>query len=629
MTTELERAKRALQAASAAADAGDVGAADQARQLAGYIRQMTGQQAPRPDFGRGLAQSIAQGATFGFADEIVGAGKAVMNREPGEAFGQAYTRHRDSERDRLEAFAEAYPKTSFAGELAGGLLVPGTAAYRAARFKMHATPTVGKMAVRGAAAGAASGAAFGAGKAEEMKDVPVQAALGGTLGGAVGAAIPAGVEMAKRAIGLVPRSAAQRRVAQAIGRDDMTPSQIEARVQRGQDLGRPVSRADVGGPALARELEAVAQQPGRGSSLIERTLTERNKGQLNRVSNDLMRATGVQRSTILSEISDVMERRATAAMPLYERAMAFPAEQTPELVGLYNRMAALPLGRQALPKAKRILNVENFDEAPLMARIDALKQGLDDTVGAAKRAGEAGTARQGTIMSRKLTEAVDAINPDYAAARNAWAGPTRYLQAIDDGRGIMARNVPAEEMQAAFSRLSPSEQEGFRLGAVNALLTRMRQETAREPNLLKFIRSHEMKDKLAAIMPPRERERFFEVMDLEERMFDVASQALRGSQTAQRISAQREMSQSLMAQIVDLIAHPLEAVRSGAKSMFGRPPGLGERQGEAIAQTLLSPQAAGGARLPAPMIPHIPGTPAVGAAPVAIEPFTPGSSGRR
>lgn len=629
MTTELERAEKALRAATAAAQKGDERAAETARQLAAYMRQMTGEAPPKPAFGRGLAQTVAQGATFGFADEIVGAGKAILGRDEGESFGDAYTRHRDAERDQLGAFAGAYPKTALAGEIGGALLVPGGIARKTATTGLRAAPTVGQMALRGGLTGAASGAAFGAGKAEEMGDVPIQAALGGAVGGGVGAALPPVVELAKRAIGAVPRTDAGRRIAQAIGRDETTPSQIQQRVDRGRALGRPVTRADVGGAALRGELEGVAQRPGRGSSLIDRVMTERNRGQLDRVTDDLMRATGVNKTAIVQEINDVMAARTVSAAPLYQRAMGFKAEANPALAAAYGDVLRTPLGRAALSKARRILNVENFDDAPLMARIDALKQGMDDYIGAARRKGENGIARRATEAKNGLLKAVDTANPEYAAARQAWAGPTAYLDAIEEGRGIMNRLQPAEQVKASFERLSASEQEAYRLGAVNALLTRMRQETAKEPNLMKFIRSPDMKDKLAAIMQPAERGRFFEIMDLEDRMFETASQALRGSQTARRIAQQREQQQSLVSSIINLIAHPLETIRGATQRAADATTGLSERQGEALARSLLAPQAGAGARLPAPMLPNVPGTRAIGAVPVVTEPLVPGGSGRR
>lgn len=614
----------ALRRADAAGDT------DAARNLTQYIRQMTGQPQESQPFVRGLAQSVAQGATFGFADEIVGAGKALLNREQDETFSEAYRRNRDRERERLGEFERAYPKTALASEIGGSLLGPGVAVARATGAGLHAAPTIGRMALRGAGAGAASGAAFGAGKAEEMRDVPIQSAVGATVGGVIGGAVPPAVEAGKRLVGMVPRTAAGRRLAMAMGRDRVTPQQVENRVQRAQALNRPIARADVGGPAMRREVETVAQRPGAGSSLIDDLLTERNRGQLDRLTNDFMRATGVNKTTLLSEIGDVMDRRKTVAQPLYNRAMSFAAEQSDDMTRTYQQVTNTPLGRQALSKARKILNVENFDEAPLMARIDAVKKGFDDVIGSAKRRGEEGIARRGVEAKNALVEQIDRINPAYRTARNAWAGPSAYLQALEDGRSVMTRSAPAEQVQATFNRLSASEQEAYRLGAVNAIITRMRQDASKEPNLLKLIRSPEMKDKLAAIIPAERRGDFFEILDLEERMFETTSEALRGSQTAQRLASQREQSQAVLATLLDIISSPLESLRNAVRAISPGQPGTSERSGEAIARSLLSPMVAGGARqLPRPTTPMVPGARAIPSGLIAAEPAIPGESSRR
>lgn len=87
----------------------------------------------------GVARTAAQGATFGFSDELAGAGKFISALAPGgrpigEA-GQAYKEGRDAARENLAQFREDHSKTAFAAEALGGLAtgiaVPGLLAARA------------------------------------------------------------------------------------------------------------------------------------------------------------------------------------------------------------------------------------------------------------------------------------------------------------------------------------------------------------------------------------------------------------------------------------------------------------------------------------------------------------------
>jgi hypothetical protein len=101
---------------------------------------------------------------------------------------------------------------------------------------------------------------------------------------------------------------------------------------------------------------------------------------------------------------------------------------------------------------------------------DYTKRALDDAAGTAARAGrndEAGVIRN---LARQLRTELDTLVPSYRAARDAWAGPSAYLDAVEQGRNIMARNMSAEEMQAAFAGLSQAEQEGFRIGAISSIV---------------------------------------------------------------------------------------------------------------------------------------------------------------
>jgi hypothetical protein len=87
----------------------------------------------------GFARTAAQGATFGFSDELGGVGKFISALAPGgRPIGearQAYTEGRDVARENLAQFREEHGKTALAAEalggLATGLFAPGLLAAKA------------------------------------------------------------------------------------------------------------------------------------------------------------------------------------------------------------------------------------------------------------------------------------------------------------------------------------------------------------------------------------------------------------------------------------------------------------------------------------------------------------------
>ena len=152
-------------------------------------------------------RGAAQGASFGFADELTGLGEALYNKVQGNpgALKALYQRYRDESRGNYKQASEDNPLSFAGGEMAGGigtLLIPGLGAAKGAQ-------AIGKLAMRGAA----EGAAFGAGASEAdnigdlLKDTAISggtgAGISGVLGG-IGKLASKGAGAAKKALASNP-----------------------------------------------------------------------------------------------------------------------------------------------------------------------------------------------------------------------------------------------------------------------------------------------------------------------------------------------------------------------------------------------------------------------------------------
>ena len=513
-----------------------------------------------------LKKMFQQGALFGFADEIEAAGRAIWDRVPGEDYADAYLRIRNRVRAELEEFRAENPKLSLTAEIAGGLSLPGLGTGSAVAKGTTLTSRIG----RGSAAGFGTGAAFGAGQAQEMEDIPSEALGGGALGTVVGGAIPPVVSAVKsvfsagRAV-MRPEFGANQRIVQAVGRDDMAPDQLMGALEEARSLNRPATLADVGGEAVKRELEIAVQSPGKAASLAEKFLSQRNKEQLTRLSNDLIQGTGISADNVEDIITKTMRVRSNAARPVYEKAMDFSAELNDDIVEAWRTSINTPLGKEALGKARKILNVEKFDEAPLMERLDAFKRGLDDVIGSARSKGENAVAKKALEMKKELVDLVDAVNPDYKLARKIWENESSYLDSIDRGRDVLKPSFTSAKLKQEFADMTDYEQEAFRIGVVDAVVTRLRQQSAQEPNLIKLLRSPEIRDKLKAVMKEGQSAKLDKVLDIEDAMFRTASMARHGSPTAKRQAAMAEQEKQLGALrgldfILELAITPFRAV---------------------------------------------------------------------
>lgn len=543
-----------------------------------------------------IARTFEQGFFFGFSDEIEAAGRAIWDRLPGEDFGDAYLRNRNKIRGEVEGFREEHPIASFGLEVAGGMATAGAGTGAA----VAAGKTLTRRMIRGVPSGAATGAIFGAGKAEELQDIPGEVATGAAFGAAAGGAVPPVIEGGRLVFSGV-RAAAQpvvgasRRLGQSLRRDEMTPEQLAGALEEARSLGKPVTVADVGGAAVRRELETAVQRPGPSAQLAERFFTGRNKEQLNRLSKDLVKGTGVNADAVEDVIAKTMHLRSKAAKPVYAKAMDFAAELNDDIVNSWNQALKTPLGKQAMGKARKILNVENFDEAPLMERIDAFKRGLDDIIGSAKQKGENQIARKALEVKHDLVGKVDNVNPAYRKARQIWENGSSYLDAMNRGREVLRPNFTASQLKREFAEMTNAEQEAFRIGVVDAVVTKMRQQSAKEPNLVKLIRSPEIRDKLKAVMHPEMAAKLDKILDIEDAMFATASQVTKGSQTAQRTAAMAEQERQLSALrgldfILELAITPLRTIFTRALPAIPRATRerLLTRQNEEIARRLLS-----------------------------------------
>lgn len=145
------------------------------------------------------ARGAAQGASFGFADEISGAVESALT-------DKTYQQARDESRANFKSAQQANPVTYGAGELGGGVataFVPGLNLARGASLAKQ----VGAAAVAGGVGG------FGLSEAKDAKglarDTAIGAGVGGAVGGVAGAVMRGAGKIAdgakfagKRAVGL-------------------------------------------------------------------------------------------------------------------------------------------------------------------------------------------------------------------------------------------------------------------------------------------------------------------------------------------------------------------------------------------------------------------------------------------
>ncbi len=151
----------------------------EAQQQMAALRSASDSDLSGVDTAKGAMRSLAQGATFNFADEIEAAVRAAATSAG--LNDESYDDALHQIRSNLGSFRDAHPLASFGLEMAGGMAIPGIgAASLAARGGSLATK-IGKVMASGTIQGSLAG--LGAGETPEGR------ALGAVGGGALGFAL--------------------------------------------------------------------------------------------------------------------------------------------------------------------------------------------------------------------------------------------------------------------------------------------------------------------------------------------------------------------------------------------------------------------------------------------------------
>lgn len=547
----------------------------------------------------GITRAAADAAAFGFADELKAAGAATgdwlankigLPASPGGSWQDAYTHHLADERANL---ASVPLGERIAGGVLGSLLTGGPIVKGAIRSASAIPRTL-----RSGASSAGVGAAYGFGSGEGLSDRLGTLAGGAALGFGAGVAVPVAINAASAAFNaLRPEVRATNKLAQALARDKLTPAKVQGdlRAMPGGTI------ADVGGQNTKGLARAAASVPGRSKDLASDFFEKRQMEAADRVikaTNDTFKAG----NNYYDVIRDLMQKRAAAAAPLYEKAHDKP------VLALSDRMTGIlrdPVGKAALAKGIEIQRIEaaargvkfdptvygvEFDAAgnafikmvpdslgrlgparvPNFRALDAVKQGLDDLLEAYRNniTNRLQLSQRGLAineMRKAVIQELDAMNPDYAAARNAWAGPTAAKTAMERGRSFFRRDaeVTAEELK----NMSDSEKEFFLQGVGRGIKDMVNAIPDGANVVRRLISTPAMRDKLQAAFPGKKQEfdKYMRLLKREATFNKTRNAVLSGSRTT---PLSQEINDAGFTHIGGLVSDALSAARGQPSGFF-------------------------------------------------------------
>ncbi len=477
--------------------------------------------------------------------------------------------------DQMEALREAEPVGSMIGDIGGGITgtILGGNALGALSGKV-ASPLLSNMLANPVAADVAYGGIYGATQSDDPltgAGVGVASALvGNVIGSQIGKRIPSAVGVRRPADSL---SRGERAVFDAV--EDIDP--VIAALTQASDLNVPATIADVSGEVNSLTGAALRRSPSAAAGARD-MLGRRADGQYDRLLAAIERDLGPIEN-IPQRSEDLITRARTQAAPLYDAAYVAPGASVVQIDDLASR----PSMRKALNNAARIAQEEGrdpaqlgfvFDEAgnatmtrqPSWQTLDYVKRGLDDVLEGYRdrTTGRLSLDTEGKAVNdtlRELLSRMDTANPDYAAARAAYAGPAAERDAMR--RGQEAMRMSPNQLGVNVANASPSQVEQMQMGFRSGLADRAG-SYRNSSNPFAVLNNPAMEQRLDVLYPGADTEiaRLLAQRDLEAQMAGSANRLVGNSLTAERQVADEAFSQNSLAG--DMVQGGLETLVTGA-----------------------------------------------------------------
>jgi len=509
------------------------------------------------DKGRALMTGVADGASFGFGDNIAAGIGGMGSAMRGQGFSRGYEDTLGIAREGMARDKQDNPMLYGSGNIAGATGQALLGAPLATGAKMIGT------AVRGGAIGAVEGGLHGGGQADGQ-DVLKNSLTGAGIGGIVGAAAPVAVGAAgsiKNAIkdpvtgvidgmfNIANKGKANRAISKTLQSSGKKQDDIAAMLSRAAQEGQPEYRMmDALGVAGQRQASGIARNGGDAATEIAEFLDKRQLGQGERVGGFIDDAFGTKGTTAAQTRDSLTSARRTTADAAYgaAEAGAKPVDvrdtvsMLDDTIGKMTNSGIEPPAVVAEYQAIRnkIAGAMPDGSPTTLSDYNSLVgiwKEVRDKVDKSYVSGDGAIGEALKPIRDSLEAQISAASDGFRGARAGYREASKVIGAVDDGammssRGRAADNVPA------FQSMNPEMQGAARIGYGDDLLNKMERVTAPTSNRAKPLQSfkREAESDAMALDPRLYRDR----LGREDEMWNTQNRALGGSRTADNLADQ-------------------------------------------------------------------------------------------
>jgi len=545
-------------------------------------------------------RAVAQGATFGFADEL----EAALRT--GRISGPEYEKLRNQLRAQQGQFGQDYPNVKTPLELAGGVIVP-VGGYQAAKRAetgmqaMLAGQGLRGQIARGTAVGAATGALSGAGYA--TKDTGEEAVKGSIFGGALGGTVPVAIKGAGSVIRNVLNAsgvgdqqvAASKILSNYLQKDNLTPNEAMAALDELRRIGVPnATLADLGENlrGLAYNAYAVSSKAKTGTqNFLESRLIDQK--------NDVVKALADKAGLDINvngyeRLNKLIEDQSAAAKK------AYPAAYSKEV---YAKDFRQFMDRDVFKKAYKeavdradvrgetlpALDVLLSDRRVPTDVMHQIKIGLDRVIEKetdAVTGKVTGYGRDVIQVKNDFNKLLTQKNDAYKIANEKFADSAKIQDAFQMGQKYQKLDV--KEAAAKIKEFNPAQKESFRMGMMADINNRAGDFKGGDFTRQVFKSDNQKALARLAFEDQNKYNEFSQFIKAIDEQGKTAKKVIGGSPTAERLVTQQNAGE--IAQIAQNAARGdvLGTTKALAGALFSRAKGISSETSEALQQRLFS-----------------------------------------
>lgn len=333
---------------------------------------------------------------------------------------------------------------------------------------------------------------------------------------------------------------------------------------------------------------SVYRVPGKASAALKKFLDARVDAQKSQLAGGIE---DLAKGSSFATINRLYQERSAASRPLYDEALSVGPIRSDRITQFFTDPEFQSAVKRGIKNERREATAENrpfkdsdyavvgWNEAgdpiigptPTMKTLALAKEGMDARL-EEMRDPVTGRITKDGLALKKFRDAylseLDAANPKYKAAREAWSGPTQSAEAVRLGRDHFKRGETDAQVRAEFDDLSAGDKEFYRLGAAESKLDQMNAAQKSADKSKRIVNSDKDETRFRMLFKDKDTaDRFINSVEAQRTAFETRNKVSGGSPTAERLGEDQHEGMEQFLKTVDNISratslNPIEVVRA-------------------------------------------------------------------